>query len=139
MPFKKGQIPWNKGKKTGIIPKTAFKKGQRASISTEFKKGQPSWNKGKHIWTGGGMKKGMTGSRCAAWKGGTMKMANGYICQYVSPGNYVYQHRLVMEKYLGRKLIREELVHHIDGDKKNNHISNLQLCANEKEHRVLHK
>jgi len=29
---------WNKGKKTGIIPKTAFKKGEHFSPSTEFKK-----------------------------------------------------------------------------------------------------
>ena len=36
--FKKGMIPWNKGKKTGLIPKTAFKKGEHFSQSTEFKK-----------------------------------------------------------------------------------------------------
>lgn len=44
--FNKGEyIAWNKGKKTGIIPKTAIKKGQRLSIKTEFKKGQTPWNK----------------------------------------------------------------------------------------------
>ena len=34
-----GRIPWNKGIKTGIIPKTAFKKGIRFNPSGEFKKG----------------------------------------------------------------------------------------------------
>ncbi|MFH2062022.1 MAG: DUF559 domain-containing protein [Candidatus Beckwithbacteria bacterium] len=32
-----GGVPWHKGKKTGLIPKSAFKKGN------------PSWNKGKGI------------------------------------------------------------------------------------------
>jgi len=36
---RKGHIPWNKGIHTGIIPKTAFKKGHHASPETEFKKG----------------------------------------------------------------------------------------------------
>lgn len=27
MVFKKGQIPWNRGKKTGLVPKTSFRKG----------------------------------------------------------------------------------------------------------------
>src|SRR3989338_927702 len=27
--FKKGSRPWNKGKKTGIVPRFAFKKGQK--------------------------------------------------------------------------------------------------------------
>jgi hypothetical protein len=38
--FKKGQKPWNYGIKTGLVPKTAFKKGQRPSRKTEFKKGE---------------------------------------------------------------------------------------------------
>jgi len=37
--FKKGHSPWNKGLKTGMIPKTAFKKGHHPR--TEFKKGHP--------------------------------------------------------------------------------------------------
>lgn len=43
-------------------------------------------------------------------------------------GKYVPQHVLVMEESLGRYLDgKNESVHHIDGDKTNNDISNLQL------------
>ena len=35
----KKKHPWNKGKKTGLVPKTAFKKGEHPSPKTEFKKG----------------------------------------------------------------------------------------------------
>lgn len=41
MPFTKGQIPWNKGKKTGIVPKSAFKAGHLPPKSA-FKKGERS-------------------------------------------------------------------------------------------------
>jgi len=40
-----GHIPWNKGKKTGIVPKTAFKKGHKPIAP--FEKGCIPWNKGK--------------------------------------------------------------------------------------------
>ena len=46
-------------------------------------------------------------------------------------------HRVVMENYLGRLLDTTEIVHHIDRDKTNNDISNLQLVT-EDEHRALH-
>lgn len=50
----------------------------------------------------------------------------------------VYEHRLVMEQFIGRYLTPEEQVHHKDEDKRNNDISNLELCANQKEHSEQH-
>lgn len=52
-------------------------------------------------------------------------------------GRRVRYHRFVMEQYLGRKLERNEVVHHIDGNKFNNDISNLRLLTNS-EHAKLH-
>ena len=41
----------------------------------------------------------------------------------------IFQHRHVMEQHLGRKLHKNEHVHHIDMKKTNNNISNLWLCS----------
>ena len=51
----------------------------------------------------------------------------------------IHQHRRVMENYLGRKLLPfpKEIVHHIDGNKLNNDISNLQVMS-ASEHMKLH-
>jgi cell division protein FtsL len=40
---------------------------------------------------------------------------------------YVLAHRVIMENHLGRLLDKNEVVHHIDENKKNNDINNLQL------------
>ncbi len=39
------------------------------------------------------------------------------------------QHRLLMERSIGRQLGRHEVVHHIDGDKSNNRPDNLQVMT----------
>lgn len=46
--------------------------------------------------------------------------------QYVKSGNS-YEHRKIAEKYLGRKLTTEEVVHHIDRDPSNNFPRNLAV------------
>ena len=56
---------------------------------------------------------------------------NGYRC-FINSGILV--HRWLMEKHIGRKLSKEEVVHHKDGNKLNNSIYNLQLFANQAEH-----
>jgi len=47
---------------------------------------------------------------------------------------YVAEHRLVIERHIGRFLNPEETIHHRDGNKTNNNISNLELFATRGEH-----
>ena len=93
-----------------------------------------------------------TGENSSHWKGGIVTDDRGYRLNllnkkkdkqfwYMAVRNgeregsrYVFEHRLVMAKHLGRCLEKWEIVHHINGIKDDNRIENLELLKEKKEH-----
>ncbi len=53
--------------------------------------------------------------------------ANDPLATMRTKNGTVREHRLVMARHLGRPLLKSETVHHIDGDRQNNALENLEL------------
>lgn len=75
------------------------------------------------------------GEKNHRWKNGKKTTNQGYVVVRVrwhpncTAEGYVAEHRLVMEKHLGRLLTDSEVVHHNNGDGADNRIENLVLFA----------
>lgn len=75
------------------------------------------------------------GSADPKWKHG--KTYNGYT-RITRNGKRMLEHVAIMEDHLGRKMNKGELIHHIDMDKNNNHLSNLRVFSSKSEHVSCH-
>lgn len=59
--------------------------------------------------------------------GATSPTKDGYVRERTGAGEWVLQHRLVMAAHIGRELTDDENVHHVNGDRADNRLSNLEL------------
>ncbi len=88
-------------------------------------------------------KKGISGKKTGNWQGGRI-IVDGYYYVYHAThphkrlGNYVLEHRLIIEKKIGRYLFKDEIVHHKDRNKLNNALNNLVLLKNQSIHNQYH-
>ena len=85
------------------------------------------------------------GDNNPAWRGGRRQTEDGYIYVYAPEHPYavhrtgnrkgcVLEHRLVMEKVLGRYLLPTEVVHHKNKKRSDNRPTNLELFATNAAH-----
>lgn len=85
------------------------------------------------------LRRDVKGSKNPRWKGGK-SMNNGYIIilepnhPFYVAGKYVYEHRLVVEKQIGRYLLPSEITHHLNGIKDDNLPENLMAFVNHSAH-----
>ena len=87
-----------------------------------------------------------TGSKNSNWKGGRTVASNGYVLVKVGHDHhladvrgYAYEHRLVAEQILGRRLEPGEQVHHRNADKADNDPTNIEVFASRAVHAVEHR
>ncbi len=130
---KKGYVPWNKGisgykNKPGVYKSggTGAMSGKKHSEETKRK-----------------IAASRKGHLHPLWKGGRI-VHKGYVLLHTphhpncTQTGYVYEHRLVMEGHLGRFLLENEEIHHINEIKHDNRIENLKLFNGHGDHTRLH-
>lgn len=74
-----------------------------------------------------------SGENSYTWKGGKFKTRSGYIMvlkkshPYANANGYVAEHRLIMEEKIGRFMKHNEHIHHLNENRNDNRIENLEL------------
>lgn len=108
--FVKGMTPWNKGRYGYMgANRTSFTK---EDIESKRQIGKISKGKGQLV--------------CVSEETRPTKSYNGKIYMHHKRVSYA---KWLMEKELGRKLDRLEVIYHIDGDPMNNKLSNLKVIT----------
>jgi hypothetical protein len=121
--YGKGNAPWNKGKRCPWAKNNPqiFKKGHINSLKQK--------EIARQMWLG---------DKNPRWKPiGSKRMNHGYILVKIDEHKWVKEEWIIAEKMLGRKLYRDEVVHHINGNKNDNRPENLRVMTKD-EHKKLH-
>ena len=144
---------WNKGRHLSLETKLKISQSEKGKIISKEQrlklskalKGRPSPMKGKKLpqWIKDRIKAGQPrGENHPRWKGGR-RLRNGYVDilkpehPFTGYDGYVSEHRLIVEKYLGRYLTKIECVHHLNDNKCDNRIENLVVFNTNANHRKL--
>lgn len=94
--------------------------------------GHPEWKGGRVVTKAGYVKLWCPEHpTCVRTNERRAARANG---KYFPKAKYVWEHRLVMEKSIGRFLSSKEVVHHLNGVTSDNHLENLVLFGSNAEH-----
>ena len=143
--FKKGMIPWNKGKKMPVTPAIAAANKRRKGVSMPKPDNFSETMRKVNPPVG---RKIVIPFREQHGDPKLLAVRNGYVFIYKpdhpksrkeAPGyGYIREHRYIMGNHLKRLLTDSEVIHHIDGNKSNNKLSNLLLCKNAREHSRVH-
>jgi hypothetical protein len=80
------------------------------------------------------------------WKGGKSIASNGYVIVRVGVDHhladvrgYAYEHRLVAEEKIGRRLKPGEQIHHLNGVKSDNRPENIEVMESAAYHMQKHR
>ena len=134
--FQKGHIGYFKGKKLSKFHRKNIGKGLMGNINPlGYRHSKKTCEK---------MSQSRQGSKHWNWKGGKIHFRGYVLIKNISHPfcnnlGYVREHRLIMEKRLGRYLQPHERVHHINEIKNDNRDKNLQLFNNMSEHIRIHR
>lgn len=128
----------------------AFQKGHKINFgkkhTQEFKNKKRilmlgnQYNKGRKWSDEVNKKKGLLMEKNPKWNGGKYRTKDGYIAIKIANNkdaggkNYILEHRLIVGNIIGRKLLKSEVVHHINGIRNDNRIENLILFSSNGSH-----
>lgn len=140
---------WGTSKKGYWLGKKMSEKAKRKMSESMSGEKHPMWGKHHSKEARKKMSKSHMGLQVGEnhpnWKGGRYKSSDGYILIYnpkhpnATSQGYVFEHRLLLEKHLGRYLNLKERVHHINRKKDDNRNENFMLFPSMFSHRNYHK
>lgn len=110
---------------------------------SDVHRGRPAWNSGM---AGNYEKWIRRGSKAPGYRGGVSEHGHRGYRKILCPDHpnadasgYVFEHRLVCERLLGRYLTEDEIVHHRDSNRMNNDPSNLFIFHGHSTHYSFHR